>query len=142
MEQKNQTYKIINVILLESLFTRSTEVNYSSPDFETYTDIDIDIREKDNNLFVALTLKYIAGLKNNEQKEINSLIKMLGIFESSNPTLDSGDKFGQINAPAIIFPFIREHLATMSIKSGLNPILLTPINFVALAEKGNKKTHL
>ena len=42
------------------------------------------------------------------------------------------DDFININAPAIIFPFIREHIANLSIKSLLPAILLPPINFVEL----------
>ena len=84
MEQKNQTYKIINVILLESFFSRLSEINYSDPNFEVKTDVDFDTQNKENTLFVALTLEYLAGIKGNTQNEISSHVKMLGIFEYSN----------------------------------------------------------
>ena len=138
MEQKNQTYKIINVILLESFFSRLSEINYSDPNFEVKTDVDFDTQNKENTLFVALTLEYLAGIKGNAQKEISSHVKMLGIFEYSNSSKLSIEEFSNINAPAIIFPFIREHIASISVKAGLNPILLPPINFVSLAEKKGK----
>lgn len=138
MEQKNQTYKIINIILLESFFSRLSEINYSDSNFEVKTDVNFDTQNKENTLFVALTLEYLAGIKGHAQKEINCHVKMLGIFEYSNSSKLSIEEFSNINAPAIIFPFIREHIASISVKAGLNPILLPPINFVSLAEKKGK----
>lgn len=42
-------------------------------------------------------------------------------------------QFADINGPAIIFPFLREHLASMSLKAGIPPIMLPPINFIKLS---------
>jgi preprotein translocase subunit SecB len=139
---ENKIFKIRNVILLESQFSRMSEINYSNPSFETKDNINIDIQAKDNVLFVALTFTYSAGLKEVEQQEINARIKMLGVFEHSNADAEAVQQFGKINAPSIIFPFIREHLASLSAKSGVNTILLPPINFVALAEQNEKKQAL
>lgn len=39
-----------------------------------------------------------------------------------------------INAPAIIFPYIRETIADLTRRAGFPPLHLQPINFVKLAE--------
>lgn len=36
------------------------------------------------------------------------------------------------NAPALMFPYIREHISAISQKSGIKPILLPPLNVIAL----------
>ena len=39
------------------------------------------------------------------------------------------------NSVGLMFPYIREHISAVTIKSGINPIFLPPINVVALLEK-------
>jgi preprotein translocase subunit SecB len=39
------------------------------------------------------------------------------------------DQFGHVNAAAIIYPYIREHLSNLSAKAGLGLIFLPPVNF-------------
>jgi preprotein translocase subunit SecB len=62
-----------------------------------------------------------------------------GTFQKiGTPTLDI-KTFGFINAPSIMFPFVREFLAGLSLKAGLKPILLHPVNFAALAGQTKKQ---
>lgn len=132
---ESSSYKLLNIILVESQFKREPEINYDSEDFKSDIKINIENQKKENKLFITLTIDFKAGISTIEQ--IFSKIKMLGIFEYSNSDIVSVDDFAQINGPAIIFPFIREHLATLSLKAGINPILLPPINFVKLSKKEN-----
>ena len=43
--------------------------------------------------------------------------------------------FCEINCPAILFPFLRECIADITRRAGLNPLILPPVNFVELARK-------
>jgi preprotein translocase subunit SecB len=47
----------------------------------------------------------------------------------------SFEEFTSINAPALIFPYIREHITAITQKAGIKPIIIQPINFVALAKE-------
>jgi len=125
-------YKLLNIILLESNFAREAEIKFTDPGFKSDINLHLDNQAINNQLFTTLTVNFWAGIE--EHKEIKAEIKMLGIFEYSDESNLSIDEFGKINAPAIIFPFIREHLASLSSKAGINPILLPPINFVKLSE--------
>lgn len=127
------SFELLNVTLLESNFKRDIEINYTSSDFKSNIDINVGNKIKDNVLFVELSLTYFAGIDDN--KEIQAFIKMVGVFQCpENPALPI-ETFGKINAPAILFPFVRENLASISMKAGINAILLPPINFVKLSEK-------
>jgi len=42
--------------------------------------------------------------------------------------------FMKQNSPAIMFPYIREHITSITQKSGIKPILLPPINIIALTK--------
>jgi preprotein translocase subunit SecB len=64
--------------------------------------------------------------------------KMTGIFDVGEIDQITIDKFIILNGPAIVFPFVREHIATVSMKGGMAPILLPPVNFLKVAEEKRK----
>lgn len=133
--KSNSTYKLLNIFLIESYFKRENFIHFEDDDFQSKVDFEIEDNTEENNLNIILTLHFNAGKTDN--KEITSTIKMLGIFEltGESTSIISSEDFAKINGPAIIFPFIREHLANVTMKAGLNPILLPPINFVKLAKE-------
>lgn len=124
-------FKIINIVLTESSFRRDDNfpVNEEIPGtIAVNTGYHVT---PDNKLFCVVEMDYHAIV--NDKKIVESKIKMAGIFEIvGTPDLDK-DKFGKINAPSIVFPFIREHLASLTLKAGIPAVLLPPMNFVAMA---------
>lgn len=142
MEQK-QNFTLHNVILMESSFKRAAQVSFSDEGFKGEIDISIGVEKEENgiNLTVSLTVTYKAGIENQEP-QIQSLIKMIGNFQCPETEIElSVESFAKVNAPAIIFPFVREHLASVSMKAGINPILLPPVNFVRLEEIKRKHSE-
>ncbi len=129
----NNKIKLKNISLIESSFKREFKIDFENPEAESFIDIEVKHNKKENMLFVELTLIYTLSIKPNNL--IASKIKMLGIFEMDKDAAIPEEKFASINAPAIIFPYIREHLSSLSIKASLQPILLQPVNFVELAKK-------
>jgi preprotein translocase subunit SecB len=130
---KTNTYQLESINLIESFFKREPEILYESDEFSSNIDINSGYNIKNNKLLVMLGIEFYAGTP--EKKQIIISVKMLGVFKQLDTEGISIDKFAKINAPAIIFPFIREHVATLSLKAGIHPILLPPINFVKLAEE-------
>ena len=47
------------------------------------------------------------------------------------------DRYVNVNVAAIIFPFVREHLATITMKAGMAPIFIPSINFIERYQKIN-----
>ncbi len=137
--EKN-TYKLLNIILLESEFKRLEQIQFSQ-EFKSDLQIGVQNNIKENKITVTLEVKFNA--KHEEIEYIFARIKMTGIFEfptGNKNIVPSPNEFAQINGPAIIFPFIREHLATVTLKAGIPPILLPPINFVKLSRAHKDKT--
>ncbi len=130
---KNQ-YKLNNIILLESHFRREPDIKINDH-IKDVININVEHRQDNRILFVILTMNF--ELKDKEKVYIEAKIAMLGIFEIPEEPVLPEEDFAKINAPAIIFPFVREHLANVSIKAGLQPILIQPINFVKLASDKN-----
>lgn len=130
-------YTFTKIILIESSFKRVPKVNFVSPNYKNNTSINIETQKKDNILSVLLTISVTSGV--NDSVDVETIVKMLGSFEKSTEVNQFDiDTFGKINAPAIIFPFVREHIASLSNKAGIPTILLPPINFVQMAESTNE----
>lgn len=122
-------YKVENVILIESTFSRNSSINLN--DFKLLPEINISHEahetNPENKFGVTLTLNY-----NGRQNDIIvcvAKITMLGIFEKTGEPPISENGFKQINAPAIIYPFIREHLHNICLKAGIANVLLPTVNF-------------
>ena len=129
MSEQVQTYSIINIILLQSNFERDWIINLTHSEFTNHTDIKVTSQRSPEHLSVTVSLLYSAGIKGGKT-EVKADIKMVGIFTVPTESELPIDVFTNVNAPAIIFPFLREHLASISAKSGISPIMLQPINFV------------
>ena len=123
-------YNVQNVILIESEFKRIADI---VAEVAIIPEIIISHETQsilDQSKFgVALTLEYRG--KQNEMIICNSKIKMLGIFEKINEPALNEDAFKKINAPAIIYPFVREHLYNLCLKAGIANVLLPTVNFKA-----------
>jgi len=73
------------------------------------------------------------------------IINYAGFFSIKPEDLTEKDikRIAGINCAAIIFPFLREEIADLTMKAFNKPLLLPPVNFVALfKEKGVKFTRI
>lgn len=135
---EKDTFKLLNIILIESSFKREPQIDFDNQSLHNNINIDVQNSTKNSNiLYVTVIMDFDTSIDN--KKFISSKIKMLGVFEFGEKLPLSLDNFANINAPAIIFPFIREHLSNVSMKAGIKPILLPPINFVKLAKDKKKE---
>jgi preprotein translocase subunit SecB len=122
-------YKVENVILLDSSFSRKISVDVKDYSVSNELNIIPEAHETsaDNKFGVTLTLDY-KGMQN-DTIICTSKIIMIGIFEKFGEPQLSEENFKKINAPAIIYPFIREHLHNICLKSGIANVLLPTVNF-------------
>jgi len=58
--------------------------------------------------------------------------KTIGYFRTTDLIDDNfkNSAFVKVNSPAILFPFIRSYIHTVTVNSGIPPVLLPSINFV------------
>jgi len=123
-----------NVIIPEVKFKRKPEIT-ESPKMS----ISINTSQKiiDKNKLQYIIDFYIN--KETKNPEVFFYCKIVGLFtaeEDANMTLE---EFAKFNAPALLYPYIRELLYNLTIRSGINPIILPPLNLKALIK--NKKQH-
>tara|TARA_R110002050_G_scaffold300768_1_gene472373 strand:+ start:4731 stop:5150 length:420 start_codon:yes stop_codon:yes gene_type:complete len=80
-------------------------------------------------------------LKSEDGLEVS--VKMIGFFEFKDvlQTENIGNYF-YVNAPAIIFPYLRSYISALTALSGCKTIILPPMNMSSLGKKLESNTVL
>ena len=129
MEDKKELesgFRILNILLLESSFNRIESVEFNNPDIKQEINVEVNVNVNGNT--VAVTDQIVYKQIFNDIEQVSAVIKMIGVFEKVGDSPLDLEKFGQVNGAAIIFPYIREHLSSLSAKAGLGLIFLPPVN--------------
>ncbi|MBR0501933.1 MAG: protein-export chaperone SecB [Paludibacteraceae bacterium] len=84
----------------------------------------IGVNEEGHNM----RLEMIANI-NDENKMLVIKVKALGFFEfDSDLNPEEKEIFFRTNAPAILFPYLRAYITTLSSLSGVKPVILPTLN--------------
>lgn len=98
--------------------------------------IETEVQTKDASIMVLETVTI--SQKYEKMEQVSIMVKMAGVFERVGESkLEDLEQFGKINGAAIIFPYIREHITNLSLKAGIPPIILPPVNFTKM--QGNNR---
>lgn len=119
-------YNLKSITLIESNFDRNPNLDFEK---EIQNVLNIDVKHSVNGDELVIYLNVTLEGKTQESTEYKFFTTYAGVFgytQESEPPLET---FASINGPAIIFPFVREQMASLSVKAGLNTVLLPPINF-------------
>ena len=136
MDKKNKMesgFRINQLLLLESNFKRLNKVQFEGDMPELKIDINTEVGVQGKVISVEETVTITP--KYNDIEQFSFSVKMAGLFECiGDSSLTDYEDFGSVNG-AIIFPYIREHITNLSLKAGLNPIVLPPVNFTGNRRK-------
>ncbi len=137
MDKKNKMesgFRINQLLLLESNFKRLNKVQFEGDIPELKIDINTEVGVQGKVISVEETVTITQ--KYNDIEQFSFSVKMAGLFECiGDSSLTDYEDFGSVNGAAIIFPYIREHITNLSLKAGLNPIVLPPVNFTGNRRK-------
>lgn len=134
---ENQTnlesgFQIKNLILIESIFNRISNVSFGDG-IANNLNINVQVGVIDNSINVEEEV--LLEQKFQDKIQVTIKVKMVGIFEKIGDShIGDLEEFGKINGAAIIFPFIREIITNLSLKGGIGPIILSPVNFSKLQD--------
>lgn len=134
---ENKTYKLKSITLMESNFQRNAEIEFKSIEISNDVDIDIQHTLLNEDVLISMNVKLTGRIR--RKKIFTFQIKYDGQFEVGDEEILPVEKFVDFNGPAIIYPFVREHIGTTSLKAGLQSILLPPVNFVKLNSDRKEK---
>ena len=133
MENKNDLesgFQIKNIILIESIFNRISNVSFGE---DVVNDLNINVKVGVVNTLINVEEEVTLTQKFQEKQQVTIKVKMIGVFEQiGDSSIKNLEEFGKINGAAIIFPFIREIITNLSLKGGIAPIILSPVNFSKL----------
>ena len=117
------------LILLESSFQRN-EILSDAEKPDNSFDLNVEVATMEDGIAVSEEVKISQEINGVKQFDIS--VKMVGVFQrKGESSLTDDEEFGKINGAAIIFPFIREHVANIAMKGGLGAFLIPPVNFTA-----------
>ena len=141
---KNNFQFIINAQYLKDFSFESPKSPQSLRNFNEKPDIKIDVdvntrslKDHGEDVFeVDLTLKGTTNMN----KECVFLVEgtYSGIFTIKNAPEDVLKKILLIECPKFLFPFLRTINGNSTRDGGFPPLMITPIDFVALFESKNK----
>ncbi len=106
--------------------------------------IDIEVKRRTTKTKAHCYLKVDCKLVSEQSnKEVaTSVIVAYGVFTKADPNHPLPLKrFASMNANAIMYPFVREHLFSMTLKAGMKAVMLPSVNFVAWAEKAKDDSY-
>ena len=133
MSNMDSGFILKELILMESSFRRSEKLSYDNNP-ENYFNVDVGVATTEESIVVSEEVKVLQNFKGEKQFDIS--VKMVGIFQRiGESSLTDDNEFGRINGAAIIFPFIREHIANIAMKGGLGNLLLPPVNFAKYSKE-------
>jgi preprotein translocase subunit SecB len=143
-KQEYSKFKLKKIALLSSIIFRKDH-NYE-PSKALSLKVEIGHKVIGNNISVHLTVGVIDGNDNDKphkERELTLEATMAGDFEiidSEKASKIDVLEFSEINAAAILFPYIRQHIRTLTLESGFTqPIILPIMNFVQMHEEKKKE---
>jgi preprotein translocase subunit secB len=113
--------KLVDLMIVESSFSR-TEKEIQDAALEMEIEKDIQKQSEDQyEITLAVRLKE----KNNQ---INIYVKSKAHFTTQQENTNLIEK----NTIAIIFPYVRSHISSITSQPGMMPIVLPPMNIAAM----------
>lgn len=126
-------FTLENIILIESSFNRISDVIF---DDKVQNSIDINVGVASSEPKIAVTVDVAVAQNSDKVEQFRITAKMVGVFKKEGESdIKSDEDFGRINGAAIVFPFVREHIANMALKGGLGTVLIPPVNFTKYTGK-------
>lgn len=129
MEEKKELesgFRIQNILLIESSFSRILTVIFDNPDIKQEANVEVNVSINENTVSVTVNLLYKQVF--NEVEQVSAKISMIGVFEKFGDSPLNLEQFGKVNGAAMIYPYIREHFTNLAVKAGLGLIFLPPVN--------------
>lgn len=123
MREKTAQFRFLGYKILKSIVQIENKEDLS---------LEMNIEFNGKNVVDNNDLKFNLQLDSKITNEDNSIlieVSMVGLFEFDRDINDIQKKnFFETNAPAILFPYVRAYIGSLTALSGIRPIVLPTIN--------------
>lgn len=130
--------RFLNVILKDINFSRKPKIENEyeiNINFKSNTQLSDD---KKNLIFEINT-----SLNDLKSNAFNLSFTMVGFFDidkdNENMPLEN---FANNNAPALMIPYIREVIHNITLRSGLKPIIIPPLNIISITKRDDEEKKI
>lgn len=121
-------YQILNILMVENSFARQPNIDFVENNISNQLDVDSNHHFIDDLIIVECKIKFSISRGADVLADFNA--KMVGSFKQiGSPELKKED-FASVNAPAIIYPYMREFISSIALRSGLGGVFIPPLNFI------------
>ncbi len=126
-------FRFLNFVIAESKIKIEPKTKAESIDVKIEPKGVIYEENKNFEIYLYIYVKSNDGL--------DVYVKMNGLFEFKEVTkLENLSNYFYINAPAIIFPYLRSYVSALTALSGCRTILLPPLNLTSLGKDLKQNT--
>jgi len=114
------------------------EINEIIDDNESPNDFSLSYsigKSDDSDNFFLIKFDITTG-----SKEVELNMEFQALFNSDEKVTEDflNSHFASVNCPAIVYPYLRSFVSTLTLNAGYEPIMLPTINFVALAKENSE----
>ncbi|MEM9886248.1 MAG: protein-export chaperone SecB [Bacteroidota bacterium] len=135
IEKATSSIRLESIFLSETIFNRGNDLEKDSID-DYGMQVGLNSIDRDDVIQTTVTVEL--G-KNSNPNAFYMKVAMVGIFRKKGETPLTDNEFKNVNAPAIIYPYIRQHIRSLSLDATIKPILLPLVNFQKLYEHNKKR---
>lgn len=122
MEKETARFRFLDYRIIKSLVELHPENGETSSKLSVSLGVPENINISGNNITYPMNVSI-----QDENNVLNIEVNIVGNFEIDKDTEDL-QSFIEINAPAILFPYIRAHITTITSLSGIKPVILPTLN--------------
>lgn len=126
--------KLLNYKVLKTTFELNEDFEFKSKKIDIQPSFNRDIVKIDDNHYkISLSIK-ISNDINKEPIPFNACVVISSIFELANWESEAAHAIAINNATAIMFPYLRTLLATITLNGNIPPYMLPVMNISSLFE--------
>lgn len=142
MKEEENSEKVIKApFKFKTFFIAESNIQISPETKGETIDISIDpkgiISEQDKSFEVQLLIQL------NSEDGLKVSVKMIGYFEFKDViNSDNLSNYFYVNAPAILFPYLRSYISALTALSGCRTIIIPPMNIMNLGKELERNTTI
>lgn len=130
-QAQGANFRFVNYLIRESVlslkdFVRADEISLN-------VELNATVNKKDEA--GNSQLEIVVDMKDKDEK-FSLRLKIVGFFEADeNVEQIQLNKFIALNAPAILFPYVRAFISSLTAQAGIQPIIIPTINLYEMGQE-------
>ena len=124
-ESSKSEIQLLSIRLQNSVFVRG-DINDSPSDLKMKITTGHEIESSE--IYVTVNVQ----LQSKEFPDFKIGVSMVGVFEQHDEISFPIEEFCGVNAPAIVYPYVRQHIRALSLEARIDTVVIPVVNFVSL----------